>query len=401
MLKDVISRLLTPQRPGTDAVPVGLHHFVREADGRTLRYHLRVEPDGSGLLIANANEACRLSPSGVRIARGILLNIAAPTIERGLRRTYRELSAATAKADVARVRSVIDEMVRPGSRFPLTSLDEASQVQRRMLSAPLVADVELPELVRGKELLGKLWDAAVPQSVLLVPEGGSRETVVELVERAEDLGMIVGVRGRATDLGDGDACKAMAQRGLDRADVFYAHSEATVHDALFGAGDHALATAAFTTLRALEVCPVAVVPLVASTWNAFGATARTLHDEAGVTTIIAYAVMGDEAAADAPTLPLAALPQATAHAEEAAEALGVALLWASPITVEPGANAIAAVRRGPRAAGDAAVHVTREGAVLAASGPSTSAGDLLHDPWARIWSSPVFANDRDGAEVSR
>lgn len=397
MLKDVISRLLTPRRSSASAVmPPGLFNFVREADGRVLRYHLRIERDGSGLLIANANEACRLSPSGVRIAHRLLEKVEPARVEAELRRTFRGLSAATAKADVAHVRAVIDEMVQPGSRFPITSLDDASQLRHRMLSAPLVADVELPELARGKELLGKLWSAAVPQSVLLVAEGDGRETIVALVEHAEDLGMIVGVRGRATDLGDDDSWKTLARCGLDRADVFYAHPDATVHDALFGAGDHALATAAFAALRALEVCPVAVVPLVASTWNAFAETARALRD-AEVTTLIVYAVIGDSE----PALPRAALAQATAHAKETADALGVTVLWASPVVVENGADPLASVRRGPRTAGEAAIHVTRDGTVHAADGPSATAGNLLRDPWEQIWASPAFASERDGERGTR
>lgn len=400
MLKDIISQLLTPRRPGADVSAPGLYHFVRESDGRALRYHLRVERDGSGLLIANANEACRLSPSGVRIARGLLEKVSAEKLEAQLLGAFRDLSPATAKADVERVRAVIDEMVRPGSRFPLTSLDDASQVRRRTLSAPLVADIELPELARGKEILAKLWDAAVPQSVLLVSEGGDRETAIALVERAEDLGMIVGVRGRATDFGDGETWKALARCGLDRADVFYAHADAAVHDALFGAGDHALATAAFAALRALEVCSVAVVPLVASTWNAFGATVGLLRD-AGVTTIVAYAVVGEEAVPDGASLPLRALPQATAYAEEVADSFGVGLLWATAITVAQGQDVLRALRRGPAAAGDAAVHITREGSVLGADGSPDSAGDLLRDPWEQIWSNAVFAKYREGTEVTR
>lgn len=391
MLRDAISRLLVPRRPGHDAAPPGLLHFVREADGRVLRYHLRVERDGSGLLIANASEACRLSPSGVRIARGLLEKVSVEHLAKELLQTFRGLTRETANADIARVRAVMDEMVRPGSRFPLYSLDDASHVHHRMLSAPLVADVELPELERGKQLLAKLWDAAVPQAVLLVPEGGSRATALALVERAEDLGMIIGVRGRATDIGGEDALQALAMAGLDRADVFYAHTDAAVHDALFGEGDHARAHAAFATLRVLGVCPVAVVPLVASTWNAFGDTAGALRDS-GVTTVIAYAVVGDGA------LPRAAVPQTTAFAEETAERLGVAILSTFPVSIEDGdgAGVVAATRRGPRAAGDAAVHVAPDGAVLPADGPAKSAGDLLRDPWSQIWSSPVFARAREG-----
>ena len=50
----------------------GLYHAMQEADGMYTRFHLRVERDGTGMLIANATAAARLSPSGVVITKGLL-----------------------------------------------------------------------------------------------------------------------------------------------------------------------------------------------------------------------------------------------------------------------------------------------------------------------------------------
>ena len=69
---ELIKRLIVP-RSGTPNLEIepGLHHYMREARGTYTRFYLRVEPDGRGLLLANATAAARLNQSGVIIAKGL------------------------------------------------------------------------------------------------------------------------------------------------------------------------------------------------------------------------------------------------------------------------------------------------------------------------------------------
>ena len=41
----------------------GLYHYRREGDDEKTRIHLRIDPDGRGLLIVNANRVVHLNPS--------------------------------------------------------------------------------------------------------------------------------------------------------------------------------------------------------------------------------------------------------------------------------------------------------------------------------------------------
>ena len=66
MNPDWMERLFTIQRPEPpEPIPAGLYHAVQERGGEINRLHLRVEPDGSGMLLANASAALRLTPVGV------------------------------------------------------------------------------------------------------------------------------------------------------------------------------------------------------------------------------------------------------------------------------------------------------------------------------------------------
>jgi MoaA/NifB/PqqE/SkfB family radical SAM enzyme len=48
------------------------------------------------------------------------------------------------------------------------------------------------------------------------------------------------------------------------------------------------------------------------------------------------------------------------------------------------------LQHGPRCMGDVAVRIEPDGAVIPASGAHQSAGNLLRDPWQRIWQHPAF-----------
>jgi hypothetical protein len=70
MTTDWFKRLFSLKRiPAEPMIPPGLYHAMQEADGIYTRFHLRVELDGTGMLIANATAAARLSPSGVIITK--------------------------------------------------------------------------------------------------------------------------------------------------------------------------------------------------------------------------------------------------------------------------------------------------------------------------------------------
>ncbi len=72
-MKNLFTKLLGFRQP--DPLPVvspGLYHYLLEGDGNHTRYHLRVEPDGRGILIANATAAARFAPTGVIMAKGFL-----------------------------------------------------------------------------------------------------------------------------------------------------------------------------------------------------------------------------------------------------------------------------------------------------------------------------------------
>ena len=62
-------------RPAQAVLTPGIYHFEHEAEGGKSRVHLRVDADGSGLLIVNAARVFHLNPTAIYMAWLVLEKI--------------------------------------------------------------------------------------------------------------------------------------------------------------------------------------------------------------------------------------------------------------------------------------------------------------------------------------
>jgi len=375
----------------------GLRHFGREVDGRSVRYHLRVDPDGGGILLANASEGVSLSETGTLIAEGLLDGAAEATVVARLRHAYGGLTRARALEDVRRVAAVIESLARPSAAYPMRSVAvPGASIQSRRLRAPLSADLVLPSARQGKALLDHLWNAGVPQVTFVVEPGAPTDRLVELVEAAEDLGLITGVRARASDLGE-EMLRALVEAGIDHVDLHWAGPDAAMHDAHFGAGDHARVEAAFALCHDLEVCPVAVMPLIDASLELLEGVGPALAS-LGVQVVVAFALV--DLSGEGEALAPRQIPQLATTLEEQAERHGLTLIWAAPLERFPHAPISEQLARGPRAAGEGAVRVLADGVVLPPADEAHPIGNLLTDRWERIFAHPSFSHLRERVDAA-
>ncbi|MBI3920048.1 MAG: hypothetical protein HY318_01425, partial [Armatimonadetes bacterium] len=130
------------QLPQPEPVTPGLYHFTREVDGFPSRFHLRIDPDGHGLLIANASMACRLSPSGVFMARSLLSKEEKGWTFTQMAQRFRGVSRRQLEKDYETLHRFIHSLAAPGDNYPITNLDDPwAMPHARQLSAPLRADM--------------------------------------------------------------------------------------------------------------------------------------------------------------------------------------------------------------------------------------------------------------------
>jgi radical SAM protein with 4Fe4S-binding SPASM domain len=377
------------------SVEPGLYHAVHEGDEALTRLHLRVERDGSGLLIANAAAAARLNPTGVLIAHGLLKGKDGETILDELRDRFRGATPERMRADVERVEALLDRLTAPGDNYPIFNVDDAPfSPYGAELIAPLQASVPLAPPGTLVPLIDRLWEVGIPHVVFLASEETRPEDATRAVERAEDLGMIAGVRARATDLDTESLLGDLTVAGVDHLTVPYASSESAVHDALFGIEDHEAALRILTWLEEHEISAVAEVPLTQRTVETLEETMDHLVAMgADALSFVAYAAPAGTPHDEA--LPARALPQVAAHVEDAADRVRARFMWEPPVQRVPDLPLSGQVRAGPRCSADVGVRVETDGAVIPARGPYRSAGNLLRDAWEGIWNDDAFQRYRE------
>lgn len=395
MNPDFIRSLFIPQTRTTPApIPPGLYHYLRENHGQYTRFHLRVEPDGSGMLLANATAAARLSPAGVVIVKGMMENRTETAIQRDLRARFGSAAQEQIQKDFAEVRALLKELASPEDNYPILNLDDPAVAPgRARLFAPLEAALPLAEPEKLIPLLDRLWEIGIPHVTILVPEAPNPDFLVRAVERAEDLGMICGVSGRATDLTPGTLLDDLAMAGVDHVTVYYASAQSDVHDALFGDGDHLAARQVFIRTQALEVADVAHIPLVQTTLLGLEDTLESLL-ALNVPNAAFFAIAAPEDSTDG-AIPAQGMRQVAAQVEEDSATANVRYVWAPPIRRNPAKSLVEQVRAGPRCSGDLAFRVEPNGAAIPPRGPYRSAGNVLADDWDDIWNGEVFRAYRE------
>jgi radical SAM protein with 4Fe4S-binding SPASM domain len=377
----------------------GLYHYLREVEGTFTRFHLRVDSTGNGLLLANASAAARLRPSGIIIAKGLLEGDLPTVIAERLMASFYDATPGQVADDVERVQGIISTLEAPGDNYPIVNLaDPSFSAEIAPLDRPLSADVPLAEPDRLVPILDRLWELGIPHVTLIAGEQPKQAALVRAVERAEDLGLIAGVRARGSDLVEGSLIKDLAQAGVDHVDVPYLSAQPQVHDALMGAGDHQKAVQALAEVHQNEVCPVAELALVETTSQRIEETVESLGSQ-GVTNACFFAIAMAEGRSSGGALPAEELIQVARLVEESAEESQVRYLWYPPVRFHLGASLARDVRRGPRCSGDHAVRVEPDGSVIPARGPYRSAGNLLTDPWEKIHRHEVFRNYRRRVET--
>ncbi len=107
-------QFLSPKLPG-------LYHHIRENGPEKSRIHLRLDEDGHGTLIVNANQVMHLNPTAALMAYLVLEDADEKRAVQTIRRQYR-VDAAQAGSDLATIRLQIAELIRPDGACPIHDL---------------------------------------------------------------------------------------------------------------------------------------------------------------------------------------------------------------------------------------------------------------------------------------
>jgi len=233
-----------------------IYHYVRENEQEKARIHLRVDPDGTGTLIVNANRVMHLNPTAALMARLILEEKPKEESIRAITSRY-AVSKKQAEADLSSLLVQLEELLRPDGVCAIHELDlETIMPFSARPSAPYRMDLAItyrcnndcahcynarernfPELhtENWKHILDKLWALGVPHIVFTGGEATLRNDLPELIAHAESNGQITGLNTNARRLADKKFVQTLLDAGLDHVQITVESCDEQIHDEMMRA----------------------------------------------------------------------------------------------------------------------------------------------------------------------
>ena len=377
---DFIREHFAPVRP----LAAGMVQYQSGPDEPACRLHLRLERDGSGILIVNAATVLHLNPTAAEYAFHLIQKASPEEAARQVAARYR-IDRAAAQKDYDDFCARVRTLITTPDLDPTMYLDfERVTPHSQDLSAPLRLDCALtyrlppgsraeyaPTRRVDRELtteewqtiMDKAWAAGIPHLTFTGGEPTMRDDLPALVAHAEKNGQVCGLLSAGLKLADREYLQSLLQAGLDHL-LFILQPESA---ASWQALETVLPQDLYTTVH---------LTITVQNLKTAGETLERLARLGVKSLSLSYAEP--------------ALQEGTQPLQNRAAALGLTLRWDLPVPYSaenPVAREMAA-DAAPSGAGKTWLYVEPDGDVLPAQGMADQVlGNFLRDPWEQIHKS--------------
>lgn len=378
-IQNLFERFFSPTRP----LPAGTYHYQAPPDAPLhYRLHLRLEPDGHGLLIVNASTILHLNQTAAEYAYHLIQQTPEEELVRLMQQRY-NADASQIQKDFRDLQARLEELIATPDLDPVTFLDfERQDPYSEEFSAPLRLDCALTYQIVGKEtsevvplerverellteewkaILKKTWEAGIPHIIFTGGEPTLRPDLPELIAYADELGQVTGVLTDGLRLAENDYRLKLLQSGLDHIMIILDPKEDQAWEAL----RDVLAEDIFTTVHLTITAKIAAeIDSLLERLAKMGARSLSLSIET------------------------ASLKKELEAARLTAAEREIDLTWDLPVPysqLNPVALELEESGLQSRAEGTAWLYVEPDGDVLPAQGVNRALGNLLSESWEAIW----------------
>ncbi len=388
-----------------------LVRYQRNHGPEKARIHLRIDPDGSGVLLVNANRVIHLNPTAVGMAQ-LALDETPPS--EAIKQLSRRFHAPRRQleADYLDFTAQLSEIIRPDGACPVHDLDlEITAPFSATPTAPYRMDLALTyrcnndcahcynarprnfaemDTSQWQAVLERVWELGIPHVVFTGGEPTLRHDLPDLIAYAENLGMVTGLNTNGRRLQDPAYVARLVQAGLDHVQITLESHDPAIHDAMVrlpGAWRQTVAG-----IRQALASPLYVMTNTTMLEANAPPLAQTLDflAEIGVPTVglnaLIYSGRGAQVGTglkESQLTPLLELARAKTDANQQR------LIWYTPteycnfdpMSLDLGVKGCTAALYN--------MCIEPDGAVLPCQSYYEPLGRLLSDPWEAIWNHPL------------
>lgn len=397
----------------------GLYHYRATDEWKGLRLHLRVEEDGSGVLVINASRVIFLNRTATEYVHLFMGGKSEEEVVREVGKRFK-VDPKTILEDYRDVLFVVNTFAKTSDICPVTYLGvEKIEPFQRELSAPYRMDLALTYRCNNRcvhcyaggpreteelktrqwfRVIDRLFRVGIPHVTFTGGEPTLREDLPQLIRHAEETGLVSGLVTNGRRLRDARYVDGLVEAGIDHIQITLESHRAEVHDRITGVPGsweesvqglkNAIATPIYT-----------IVNITLNQYNAkdIAETIDFLHNlglnQFACNSLIysgkAPEVAGDFALNEADLEPL--LTEIKSHAD----ALGMDFIWytptqycvTNPLKLELGIKSCSACRIN--------MCVEPTGDVIPCQSYFKQLGNILTDDWKKIWNHPLCRQIRE------
>ena len=226
----------------------GFHAYHSPMDDpEPYRLHLRIEPDGRGVLIVNASSVLHLNQTATEFAYYLIKGKQDAEITRLVSERF-SAPTETIAADVTSFHQQLLTFIRKTDQEPIANFGFEPYSQFEDISAPYRLDCCLTEASEAlsaqgqpadeldtsawKTIIHKAFVAGIPHLIFWGGEPTLRADLLELLAYCEDLGLVTGLVSRGSKLNDASFVQSLIDSGLDHLFVPYAPGDERLLSAL-------------------------------------------------------------------------------------------------------------------------------------------------------------------------
>ena len=409
-----LRRALRPPR-----VPQGRYTYRGKGEFARMALQLRVEPDGRGVMVIKANTVLHLNETACAYAYYFMQGMPENDVVKQIRCMYR-VDPAKAKADYEKLIYTISTLAQNEKICPVSFLEvEKEEPFTYQYSAPLRMDLALTFRCQNNcihcyaggshesaELNTAQWKQVIERlsqiGIFIVTFTGGeptlREDLTELLQYAQDKGMVTGLITNGRKLKDKEYVAALEKAGLDFVQVTLESHKPAVHD-LMTAAEGSWKETVVGIKNAVRSQIYVTTNTTLSKYNAPDFL-RTMDyiSELGVAAFGCNSLIYSgkaNAVSQEFALPIEDLKPLLTKVRDKAQQLNLKFLWYTPTQYcrfDPVQMGL-----GVKSCTAAMINmcVGPNGDVYPCQSYFESLGNILSDPWEKIWNHPLAVKIRN------
>lgn len=402
-------------KPRSIAPDLYTYHFLDDR-GYSKRVHLRIEPDGSGVLFVDVTDAIRLNITAAMIAFWALEGIPEKKALKRLTFAYsgHERIAHDVSGVYKLVRHVTSESGCPGCAVDFL---ERKALFSTRANAPYKADIALTygcnnscshcynatshlgmaslAIEDWRRVFGLLKQKGVPHIIFTGGEATLHPHLAELVQFVDQQGQIAGLNSNGRRFSQMSFVETLKRAGLNHLQITVASHQARIHDEINGVSSFSQTVKGIENALAGGIHTITNTTIMQKNRDHVEKIIDFLHALGIRTFAMNGMIYSGGGFCDPNAIPEEELPAILIRIRDHALERGMKFLWYTPTEycrMNPVELEIGAKRCN---AAEYSICVEPNGDVLPCQSFYVSAGNILRDPWEQIWNGELFRSFRD------